>query len=418
MNAHAIPKHFILSRWHAWPLLTDQSGRICVRKRIPPEYTADGSPATDMRGQVATDDFCALLQRFFGGGCQAIYGWADGLGSLMVMDTVRLIDGVVRHTTAFIAELSTAAGLRAPLAHIADQVFLELSREIESQGVSRKVVASMFGMALRGYQRKVQRLTESNTSRGKTLWQAVVEHLDTHGSTPRSQLLQRFAADGEEHVAAVLRDLVESGVVYCTGKDNSQLYGLASDRDRERLLLATGAEQLKLAAWYEVFRCAQTLTELRDTLGCGEPELSAALRELVSEGLIDTSTTELHAQTSLTSTRFVIPVGSTHGWELAVFDHYRAVLDAIAAKLRLRGLGDPHSERVGGSTLVFDVHPQHPMWSEVVGLIDRVRTDVNGVWNRVSQHNRQHPVVPEQLTPVTFYFGQNVAMSQQEPERE
>jgi hypothetical protein len=55
------------------------------------------------------------------------------------------------------------------LAHIADQVFLDLSREIEAQGVSRKVVASMFGMALRGYQRKVQRLTESSTHKGKTL---------------------------------------------------------------------------------------------------------------------------------------------------------------------------------------------------------------------------------------------------------
>src|SRR5690606_28044685 len=104
------------------------------------------------------------------------------------MDTVRLIDAVVRHTTAFIAQLSTSAGLRAPLAHIADQVFLELSREIEAQGVSRKVVASMFGMALRGYQRKVQRLEESASSKGKTLWEAVVEHLHHHGPTMRSQL--------------------------------------------------------------------------------------------------------------------------------------------------------------------------------------------------------------------------------------
>lgn len=65
------------------------------------------------------------------------------------MNSKLLIDLVIHQTTILIAQLSTAAGLRAPLAHIADQVFLELSREIERQGVSRKVVADMFGLALR-----------------------------------------------------------------------------------------------------------------------------------------------------------------------------------------------------------------------------------------------------------------------------
>src|SRR5262245_46477549 len=77
------------------------------------------------------------------------------------MDTRMLIDAIVQQTTALIAQLSTAAGIRAPLAHVADQVFVDLAREIERQGVGRKVVADMFGLALRSYQRKVQRLTES-----------------------------------------------------------------------------------------------------------------------------------------------------------------------------------------------------------------------------------------------------------------
>jgi len=78
-----------------------------------------------------------------------------------------LIDAVVRQTTVLIAELATSRGLRAPLAHVADQVFIELTRELEAQGVSRKVSADMFGMALRTYQRKVQRLEESATERGR-----------------------------------------------------------------------------------------------------------------------------------------------------------------------------------------------------------------------------------------------------------
>jgi hypothetical protein len=58
------------------------------------------------------------------------------------------IDGIVRQTTVLIAQLSTAAGVRAPLAHVADQVFLELpgAREGDRRtGIGRKVVADMFG---------------------------------------------------------------------------------------------------------------------------------------------------------------------------------------------------------------------------------------------------------------------------------
>src|SRR5687768_7502850 len=79
------------------------------------------------------------------------------LGTGRAMNTKLLIDAIVHQTTVLIAQLSTASGIRAPLSHVADQVFLELSREIEAQGVSRKVAADMFGLAIRTYQKKVQR---------------------------------------------------------------------------------------------------------------------------------------------------------------------------------------------------------------------------------------------------------------------
>jgi hypothetical protein len=76
------------------------------------------------------------------------------------MNSAYMIDAIVRHTTVLIAQVATAAGVRAPLAHVAEHVFLDLVREIERQGVARKVVADMFGLALRSYQRRVQRLSE------------------------------------------------------------------------------------------------------------------------------------------------------------------------------------------------------------------------------------------------------------------
>lgn len=324
------------------------------------------------------------------------------------MDTVRLIDAVVRHTTVFIAQLSTSAGLRAPLAHIADQVFLDLSREIEAQGVSRKVVASMFGMALRGYQRKVQRLTESASHRGQTLWEALVEHLDRHGASLRGDLLARFGADGEEHVVAVLRDLTDSGVVYSTGRGDHMLYGLSSDQDRERILLQIRGQKLEISAWYAIHRKSQTVAALCESLKVDQNEILPVIEQLVAAGSVRATSGDLTAGTLLESARFVVPVGDERGWEVAVFDHYRAVLDAIVNKLHLRSIDPEAANSVGGATLVFDLHPAHPMKHEVLGLLKRLRDDVNDVWSRVSQYNRANPFDRNELMSVTFYLGQNV----------
>ena len=86
------------------------------------------------------------------------------------MDPRILIDAIVRQTMVLIAQLSTIDGMRSPLSHVADEVFVGLVRELESQGVGKKVIADMFGLALRSYRQKVQRLSESVTQRGVTLW--------------------------------------------------------------------------------------------------------------------------------------------------------------------------------------------------------------------------------------------------------
>src|SRR5690242_18209427 len=94
------------------------------------------------------------------------------------MNTRLLIDAIVRQTMVLIAQVATSGGLRAPLAHVATQAFLDLARELESQGVSKKISADMFGMALRTYQRRTQRLMQSRTEHGRSLWEAVHEFVE------------------------------------------------------------------------------------------------------------------------------------------------------------------------------------------------------------------------------------------------
>ena len=133
------------------------------------------------------------------------------------MNAQVLINSMVRQVTVLIAQLATSGGVRAPLAQVANQVFVELANELEAQGVSRKVSADMFGMALRAYIRKVRRLTESATESEKTLWQAVLELIRKESFVPRSRVLARFQRDGELEVSSILKDLSDSGLVLSSG---------------------------------------------------------------------------------------------------------------------------------------------------------------------------------------------------------
>lgn len=317
------------------------------------------------------------------------------------MDVKLLIDAIVRQTTVLIAQLSTSAGIRAPLSHIADQVFLDLANEIEAQGVTRKVAADMFGLALRSYQKKVQRLTESVTVRDRTLWEAMLDFLTEQGSVTRERLFEHFQYDAPEDVGAVLSDLVGQGFVYATGRGAASVYGLASAADRSRVLSGASSETAESLVWLTLNRQAMSRRELLAALPLGAEQLERALGALERDGRIREVSGKLSADT------FVVPVGAEKGWEVAVFDHFAAVARAIGAKLRR---GPPQSvadDVTGGATLTFELSPDHPLRDEVRGLLRRVRTEVNELWERVGAHNQEHPIDEARRERVTFYFGQN-----------
>src|SRR5690349_900607 len=270
------------------------------------------------------------------------------------MDTKLLIDAIVRQTTVLIAQLSTAAGIRAPLAHVADRVFLELAQEIERQGVGRKVVADMFGMALRTYQKRVQRLAESTSQRGRTLWEAVYEFLSEHEVVRRKQLETRFRHDSADNLAAVLNDLIASGLIYATGRGAAASYRALSPSERSSAEEAESLDALTDMAWLTVYRAHKLrFSELCAALRCSPEAGSHAVARLAAEGIVRRSGAaedpDLEAQS------FVIEVAAGRGWEAAVFDHFSTVAAAIAAKVRL-GAATRHGEAIGGATYTFDLN--------------------------------------------------------------
>ncbi|HVU01419.1 MAG TPA: hypothetical protein VHE30_06690 [Polyangiaceae bacterium] len=318
-----------------------------------------------------------------------------------------LIDGLVRQTTVLIAQLSTASGVRAPLAHVADQVFVELAREIEAQGVRRQVVADMFGLALRSYQKKMRRLAESESVRERTLWEAVLDFVEKEQPT-RARVLSRFSHDGEREVAAVLRDLLKSGLVCTTGNGESAVFGVTSEAMRDRLAREQDVEALANLAWLKIFRReAETRAELAAAFGVEETLAGLAIDELIRTGRV----TETSGR--LVSGNVALPIGAEQGFEAAILDHFRAVAVAIATKVRDGFGAGSAGDRVGGSTFTFTVTPGHPFEAEVYGELRRVRHAAQALWDKVAAYNEEHPPDPERSTRVSFYVGQAVESSEE-----
>jgi hypothetical protein len=265
----------------------------------------------------------------------------------------------------------------------------------------------MFGLALRTYQRKVQRFEEESRTNGKTLWESVLEYIGEKGPIRRQQIAERFRYEDERAVSSVVNDLVTTGLAYFSGRGDSAVFGITSDSDRRALSSDDKIDALALLLWGKVFRApGSTAESLIRTTSAEELEVRAALTRLLADGRVSRDTDSDTAP--LRSAAYVIPVGDLHGSDAAVFDHFQAVCTAIAAKLRQRRAQTDRPDQVGGTTLHFGVHPGHPHEAAALSLLQRVRTELNAFWNEVAAYNREHPIPEELATRVTFYFGQVV----------
>src|SRR5690606_23810153 len=189
----------------------------------------------------------------------------------------------------FIAQLATSGGVRAPLAQVANQAFLNLSTELQSQGVSKKVIADMFGMALRTYHRKVRSCRESQTEAGRTIWEAVFEHICRSEPVLAIEIHQRFGQDDLEVVTGVLNDLVSSGLVYRAGRGERAVYRAAAAQDFARVDERT-PDAWDWLVWLTVYRAGPiTREEIEQQLRATSEQCQGALDRLLAEGRISST---------------------------------------------------------------------------------------------------------------------------------
>jgi hypothetical protein len=316
-----------------------------------------------------------------------------------------LIQAIVRQTTILIAHLATSRGVRAPLAHVANQVFIDLVRELERQGVSRKVSADMFGLGLRTYRRKIQRMSESVTVRGRSLWEVVLEHIREQGLVTRLELLTRFSNDDEAQIRAVLHDLCESQLLFSSGVASSTSYRAASDEELASLKRkhgSEGADELLLALMFR--EGALTVDEIAQKAQGDVPEIEAAVARLVAAGRLERAVADETLEPAYRANQLVIPLGAPVGWEAAVFDHFKALVTTVLSRLR-EDRGAVAQDQVGGSTYTIDVWEGHPLAEEVYGALSRMRSSLSDLRARVLEFNADRPV-PEIHDRVVIYAGQ------------
>jgi hypothetical protein len=328
------------------------------------------------------------------------------------VDVLLLIDQIVRQTTVLIAQLATNSGGRAPLSHVAGKVFFDLTKELRAQGLGSKVIADMFGMALRTYRERVRRLSESSTDRGTTLWEATLEYVEKRGVTTRAEVLGRFSADDPESVRAVLSDLVKSGLLYRSGRGDATSY--RSTRVDEPVLLrgAKSEQTLSDAAWVLLHQNGPTTAvEMASLLRVEPNEADTILTELVNigrariEGFADTG-----RPPRFVVDHCVIPVGASAGWEAAMLDHYQAVVTTMINKVAGKPDGARRGTATGGSTYHFDLYAGHPHEREVLELLTTLRSNLTELRTRAGSH----APTPGQGYRVTFYMGQDVRDSSSE----
>ena len=324
------------------------------------------------------------------------------------MNANLLIDSVVRQTTVLIAQLATSGGLRAPLAHLANQVFVELAKELESQGISKQVTADMFGMALRSYRRRVHRLSSSATDRDRSLWEAVLQFLTHAGVVTRKEVLKRFFRDDENQVRSVLQDLCDSGLVFRLGTGVDTAYRAATSDELSQLSGKT--DTTDELVWISIYRQGPISSEeLRQSLRLDPSQLQDCVARLVRDGRVQQLGDGRYVSQSA-----VMPIESGAGWEAAMFDHFQAVVKTLCAKLQSLDEATPSSE-LGGSTYSFNVWPGHPHEAEVRGALSAFRRKYTELRERVQRYNTEQGL-PTEYTRVVIYGGQHLTCQESSPE--
>jgi hypothetical protein len=116
-----------------------------------------------------------------------------------------------------------------------------------------------------------------------------------------------------------------------SGRGNHCTYRLVPEDAASRGAMFDDVETLAGLIWVMIYRRpGGSRSDISAWLGADSDAIDEALKRLVADGRVVVE--PLEGRSVYRAAQFVVPVGSTAGWSGAVFDHFQAVCNAIAAK--------------------------------------------------------------------------------------
>lgn len=324
------------------------------------------------------------------------------------MDRALLIDALVRRFADLIADLSLGEPTPVSLAHVPDLLFQSLDARIRgAHDKPQRVAADLFGLPLRTYQHRLNVTAQSATVRGMTVWEAVYRYIREEGPVGRGALELRFRREDQAQLRSILKNMVQSGLVFSAGRGGSTLY-----QANLRVLFEDGADPELDAhlVWVAAYnQPGSTLEELSRGLGIERSviqleRLRNAVEWLVQRGrLIGEDDAE---GTRYRSRDFVLPPPADAApGHAALYDHFTVIVDAICDRLRHQRDGTRPEGPIGGATYRFDLYPDGARGGDAaLGLLSRFRAECSALRESIDaargagRANRR----------VVFYFGQSI----------
>src|SRR5262245_19632527 len=136
----------------------------------------------------------------------------------------------------------------------------------------------------------MQRLSESASVRGRTLWEVVHEFVASNPGARRAQVDERFRNDSADDVAAVLHDLVGSGLIYASGRGENTMYRAVPVAEQHAAADVDALDALSDLVWLTVHRARRMKqSELAGSVPTGASDVQLALERLVERGIVQRS---------------------------------------------------------------------------------------------------------------------------------
>jgi len=224
-------------------------------------------------------------------------------------------------------------------------------------------------------------------------------------------VLARFRYEPDCMVRGILRELVSTGLVDRNGRGASAELSATVEIEMTPTSGQSKEDANAALAWVQVYRRGPIGFEpLAKITQLPHDELNDALNKLLGDRRIERDSCFNYSAPSC-----VPRVGEQASWQASIFDHYRALVDAIIIKLNVGRTQTQMRDKVGGTTLSFDVWPEHPFASEIFGLLARFRSEAIPLWEEVAKHNQKNHTPPDGVSKVTFYFGQAVSDQEASP---